>query len=624
MSRLQSAWRLILKHRRLLFGIPGFYVSYAFAATYAAMALAILMREPFVAGVGYVTAAVIEAADILPASRRERRITDWRRGLDVRSQWRILLYVAAMAAAGADGALLVAFAVVALAANLGIRVIRSPILGLSTDRRLRPLGALDQGADRLAKARAAVRRRDLAELSLQSAVAGAGFALTLPTAFDVRLAPAVVAAFVIGVAALADAAEAAFRCRRFRPMLLLGDHDQEVIEGFRAYDPEVLCYFNGHRRSLYAVNVWLRTFEESGRRVGLIFRHNDVAEIETDRLPGIVVTDDSLVEQLITPSTRVALYPANSTLNIHLLRDNRLSHVFIGHGDSDKAGSASPFSRAYDRIWVSGQAGIDRYAAAGVEIPADRFDIVGRPPLSSKLRAIERDMARAADSGVGPTERLLAELDETNNGGSAPTTILYAPTWEGYFEEANYSSLEAMGLDLVRAICEHFPAVRVIFKPHPMSGHRRSEAKIVVSEIEALLSDAETYHPSPTLHPDVDLYDWFDHTDMLVTDISSVLSDFLMWDRPCAVTNPMQLSAAELGTRFPTTRTAYVLDPDARLVATVLESALTHDPLRDRRHEARRHFLGDPDHDPLEMFREQLTSLYDATRSVGLIREDPI
>jgi hypothetical protein len=503
MSRLQSAWRLIVKHRRLLFGVPGLYVSYAFAATYVAMALAILMRAPFVAGIAYVIAAVIEAADILPESRHERKLSDWRRGLDVRSQWRILLYVGAMAAAGADGALLVAFAVVALAANLGIRVIRSPIVGLSTDRHLRPLGALDHGADRLTRARAAVRRRDLSELSMQSAVAGAGFALTLPTAFDVRPAPAVVAALVIGMAGLADAAEAAFRCRKFRPMLLLGDHDLEVIEGFRAHDPEVLCYFNGHRRSLYAVNVWLRTFEESGRRVGLIFRHDDVTEIDTDRLPGIVVTDDAVVEQLITPSTRVALYPANSTLNIHLLRDNRLSHVFIGHGDSDKAGSASPFSRAYDRIWVSGQAGIDRYAAAGVEIPADRFDIVGRPPLSSKLRAIERDMARAADSGLGPMERLLAELAEADHGGPAPTTILYAPTWEGYFEEANYSSLEVMGLDLVRAIRDHFPAIRIIFKPHPMSGHRRPDAKIVVSEIEALLGDAETYHPSPSLFPDV-------------------------------------------------------------------------------------------------------------------------
>ena len=157
-----------------------------------------------------------------------------------------------------------------------------------------------------------------------------------------------------------------------------------------------------------------------------------------------------------------------------------------------------------------------------------------------------------------------------------------------------------------------------------MRSHRRPGARTVVHQIEELLAGAPTYHPSPSLHPDVDLYAWFDHTDLLVTDISSVLSDFMMWDKPCAVTNPTRLSAAELGQRFPTTRIAYVLDPDVRLVATVLDGALTHDPLRQRRHEARRHFLGDPDRDPLEMFREQLTSLYDATRPVGLIREDPI
>jgi hypothetical protein len=625
MYRLQRGWDLVFKHRRLLFGVPGFRVSYAFGLVYIAMGLAVVYREPLVAGIAFGVSSVIEAADILPASRRSRKLGDWRRGLEVRSQWRIILFFAALAAADVDTGLLVAFAGITLVANLGIRLLRNPILGLSTDRRLRPLGGSTGGIDTLLRARRVARRRDLTELPLQTSVAFGALLLSLPTAADLDVSAAIASASVVGLVAIADAGLAAFRCRKFRPAMLLGGHDAEVIEGFRAYDPEVLCYFNGHRRSLYAVNVWLRTFEECGRRVALIFRHNDVTEIETDRLPGIVVRDDSVIEQLVTPSTRVALYPANSTLNIHLLRDNRLSHVFIGHGDSDKAGSASPFSRAYDRIWVSGQAGIERYAAAGVEIPEDRFDIIGRPPLSSKLRAIERDIARAAaGSETGPTERLLAELAEVDDGGPAPTTILYAPTWEGYFEEANYSSLEVMGLELVTAILEHSPAIRVIFKPHPMSGHRRPGARTVVRQIEELLTGGATYHPSPGLHPDVDLYDWFDHADLLVTDISSVLSDFMMWDKPCAVTNPTSLSAAELGKRFPTTQTAYVLDPDARLVATVLDGALTHDPLRQRRHEARRHFLGDPDRDPLEMFREQLTILYDATRPVGLIREDPI
>lgn len=203
-------------------------------------------------------------------------------------------------------------------------------------------------------------------------------------------------------------------------------------------------------------------------------------------------------------------------------------------------------------------------------------------------------------------------------------TILYAPTWEGYFEEANYCSLEVMGVELIAGILERFPEIRIIFKPHPMSGHRRSAVKAAAEEIDDLLRAAATYHPSPVDHPDVDLYDWFDHAALLVTDISSVLSDFLMWDRPCAVTNPTQVSAAELNERFPTTRTCYILDPGTRLAATVLEGALAHDPLGKRRHEARRLFLGDPDRDPLEMFREELTGLYESTRTVRLVREDPL
>ena len=47
------------------------------------------------------------------------------------------------------------------------------------------------------------------------------------------MAPAVTAAFILCLVGLADAAVAAFRCRRFRPSLLLGDHDSEVIAGFR-------------------------------------------------------------------------------------------------------------------------------------------------------------------------------------------------------------------------------------------------------------------------------------------------------------------------------------------------------------------------------------------------------
>jgi hypothetical protein len=623
MYLVPRAFSLIFKHRRDLWGIPGLSVSYVFASIYVAMVSATFLQAPLVAGIAYGASAVIEASDILPESRAGRRLSDWRRGLDVRSQWRLILFIAAMAASSADGALLVAFGAVALATNLGIRLIRNPVLGLATDRHVRPLGALGTGADRLALAQGLARRRDLTELPLQISVAAAGLLLSLPAGTAFPVAFAIGAAAAVAFAALTYAAAVGLRCRQLRPVLLQGAHDTEVIDGFRAFDPEVLCYFNGHRRSLYAVNVWLRTFEECGRRVALVFRHNDVKDVPTDRLPGIVVTKDSLVEQLVTPSTRVALYPANGTLNIQLLRDNRLTHVFIGHGDSDKVGSARQFARVYDRIWVSGQAGADRYPAAGIDIPANRFDVVGRPPLSPKLRALEREAA-TVEGELGPYERVIAELAEVDDGSAVPTTILYAPTWEGYFEDANYSSLEVMGTELIETILEHLPLVRVIFKPHPLSGHRNPGAFDAIDEIRSLLEKADAYHAASTSHGEVQLYDWFDHTDLLIGDISSVVSDFLMWDRPYAITNPKRLSASEMGSQFPSTRSAYVLEPDARLMATVLDGALTHDPLGRRRHDARTYFLGDPDRDPLDMFREQLDIVYDTKEPAGLIREDPI
>ena len=79
---------------------------------------------------------------------------------------------------------------------------------------------------------------------------------------------------------------------------------------------------------------------------------------------------------------RVALYAANVGKNIHLLRVPTMKHVFIGHGDSDKAASVNPFSKAYDEVWVAGRAGRDRYAIADVGVRDEDIVEVGRPQLA--------------------------------------------------------------------------------------------------------------------------------------------------------------------------------------------------------------------------------------------------
>src|SRR5690606_36151133 len=46
---------------------------------------------------------------------------------------------------------------------------------------------------------------------------------------------------------------------------------------------------------------------------------------------------ENLMEKISKP--KLVLYPANTGNNIHLVRYPDICHVFIGHGDSDKASS---------------------------------------------------------------------------------------------------------------------------------------------------------------------------------------------------------------------------------------------------------------------------------------------
>jgi hypothetical protein len=162
-TRLEKARRaagLVVRHRRALWGIRRLRVSYMFFALYATIALGAVLGEPIVAGGAMAVAAVVEASDILPTDRRRRKLADWRRGLDVRAQWRTLLFVVALGSGSAPYPLIVAYGVLAMTIALTGRVMRSRALYLDSDRVLRPLGALTAGAERLVEGRGPSRGRE--------------------------------------------------------------------------------------------------------------------------------------------------------------------------------------------------------------------------------------------------------------------------------------------------------------------------------------------------------------------------------------------------------------------------------------------------------------------------------
>jgi hypothetical protein len=105
---------------------------------------------------------------------------------------------------------------------------------------------------------------------------------------------------------------------------------------------------------------------------------------------------------------------------------------------------------------------------------------------------------------------------------------------------------------------------------------------------------------------DLTLHDCFQLADVLVSDISSVVTDFLYTERPIITTNPIGLQEAEFRRMFPTQMASYVLGPDFARVTEIVDRALGEDPLADARRRTKRYALGDLPSGPMHAFNENV------------------
>jgi len=377
---------------------------------------------------------------------------------------------------------------------------------------------------------------------------------------------------------LAWTATAALRLRRLQPVLA-----EELSSGLDAALPSFLVYVSlAARQSQYIVNQWLPALDALPRAgIVLVREASQLAPLAATRLAVVYAPSTRNVELVTRPSVRVAFYLAYGERNATLLREPRLRHVMLAHGDSDKATSASALIRAFDETWVAGQAAVDRFAAAGVELGPERFALIGRPQV--------------AGLPVGPT-------------GQHPRVVLYAPTFEGYFAQTTHTSLDTMGVELVRRLVTGHPEVRVWFRPHPASGAVRPAMLAAISRIEALLRAAGDGHVVAA-DRGLTLTECLAAADLLVSDVSSVTSDFLFTERPIAVCDPDGRPPAEFVADYPAQAGSYLLGPDLAELDDVLALAFGADPLREARLTLKRHVLGDPPGGPQAAFAAQLERL---------------
>ncbi|MEA4945132.1 MAG: CDP-glycerol glycerophosphotransferase family protein [Propionicimonas sp.] len=392
---------------------------------------------------------------------------------------------------------------------------------------------------------------------------------------------AVVAPVVGALFALFVTARSALAVRR---LLHRKTADTEILlSELTSGDPHYLVYVSaGAGQSRSVVNQWLPVFDATPHNGVMVVREaSQLKPLAATRLPVVYAPTTRGVELLTLESIKAALYLAYGEKNVHLLRDQRLKHVMLGHGDSDKASSANPQARAYDQVWVAGPAAVGRFRAAGIDLPDDRFVLIGRPQAEPLLAGVQRDP------------------------GESPV-VLYAPTFEGYYEQTAYSSLDTMGPAMVRRLLEVVPRVRVWFKPHPASGTVRPSMLAAIAEIEGLLAGGEHVLVD---HTDLTLVDCLAQADVLLADVSSVTSDFLATGRPAIVTNPAGLTTEEFLAAYPSQRGLYLVGPGLAGFDQAVRDAFGPDPLRAERLALRSHLLGDHPDGPQAAFDAALARL---------------
>lgn len=359
-----------------------------------------------------------------------------------------------------------------------------------------------------------------------------------------------------------------------RANVISGRSSAGLRAALQSYAPEFAVYYGGTHGARYQLGMWLPYLERLGRPFVVITRNAETVSVITE-LTGAPVVVPKLqsvsgdLDQVVVPSLKAAFYVQGNTSNLTFQRYRQLTHIWLNHGDSDKAANFSARHATYDRIFVSGQQGVERYAAHGVSVPKEKFALVGRPQ-------IERIEVR----------------DEPLPAG-APRTVLYAPTWRGGRPSTDYSSL-GLGDAIVAALLER--ADTVVFRPHPLSYTDPHDVGLIRQIQQRLKNDTRSTGRSHVWGEQAeqkwDITACINFSDALVTDVSSVASDYLASGKPFAMV-AIRAKGRKFGQQFPMARVAYVIEKDLSTLDSALDQLHGADPLAPERRAYRRHCLGD-------------------------------
>ncbi|MEU5390752.1 hypothetical protein ACFYQT_10625 [Streptomyces tibetensis] len=446
-----------------------------------------------------------------------------------------------------------------------------------------------------------------------------------------------------------------------------------VDDWLAEYKPETVLYFSGSKDSAYQVNMWLDTMEKLESKPLIILRERAILNnLAPTTVPVICVPGGVHLMNMDLSTVRVALYAANVGKNIHMLRVPTIKHVFIGHGDSDKLASVNPYSKVYDEVWTAGRAGRDRYAIADVGVRDDDIVEVGRPQLAPIQTwqgvpdgriptVLYAPTWEGWDGNPGNTSVVLAgeNIVQQLVQADPPVRVLYKP----HPFTGNVSKEAGAAHRRITALVQKAAAERAINTRFVADTAAQAQAKAELDRIQARLAqlsgsggdrgdeavatrdglvDVARHEEVARLRAEWNdaywrsfpswehrvitgaeprLYDCFNVSDAMVSDISSVVSDFIASGKPYAVTDSAGVGVEEFKRNNTAVRAAVILSNSADELGELLGAvrAPDADPLAGDRKELKQYLLGPDEPTSLEQFNTAVANLAlkAETRNVG-------
>lgn len=288
---------------------------------------------------------------------------------------------------------------------------------------------------------------------------------------------------------------------------------------------QAALYFADPKVNVYQIRQWYEPMRQLAEHVPVVVLLRNAAtalEIREEcPLPLYFGRTIAEIEQLLgTQEIGLVFYVNQNIRNFQMMRFNEPAHVFISHGESEKAYMWSNQLKAYDYVFSAGQAARDRLAKNMLRYDAtDRTRLIGRPQI---------DVEHPSPVTLNPDYK----------------TVLYAPTWEGDRPSMSYGSVSSHGVSLLTSLVSS-NQYNIIFRPHPRSGINDFKYREDIESLRKLFAEESTDRSPTLVFDESSSWGWqWAVADVCVTDISAVAYDWLATGKPMLVTRPTNPEAS--------------------------------------------------------------------------------